>query len=93
MVRPDSNCVSVDRNLNHPQIGRVCQYLGQSFAPHFTPSYFPWDQRVCLLPNGDLMQVTKNLTFLLRCSSLFVEDLQAIKTNKAIVVTDHIAGQ
>lgn len=39
------------------QVGRVCDYLGQSFAPHFTPSYKPWDQRVCLLPNGDLMQV------------------------------------
>ncbi len=21
---------------------------------HFTPTYFPWDQRLCLLPNGDL---------------------------------------
>ena len=21
---------------------------------HFTPSYYPWDQRLCLLPNGDL---------------------------------------
>lgn len=39
------------------QVGRVCEFLGPSFAPHFTPSYNPWDQRVCLLPNGDLMQV------------------------------------
>jgi cation diffusion facilitator CzcD-associated flavoprotein CzcO len=23
-------------------------------ATHFTPSYNPWDQRVCLVPNGDL---------------------------------------
>ena len=23
---------------------------------HFTPSYYPWDQRLCLLPNGDLYE-------------------------------------
>lgn len=25
-------------------------------AEHFTPSYFPWDQRLCLIPDGDLYQ-------------------------------------
>jgi len=24
--------------------------------PHFTPSYDPWDQRLCLVPNGDLFK-------------------------------------
>ena len=24
---------------------------------HFTPDYNPWDQRLCLIPNGDLYQV------------------------------------
>ena len=30
--------------------------LGPNFdvATHFTPSYNPWDQRLCLVPNGDL---------------------------------------
>jgi cation diffusion facilitator CzcD-associated flavoprotein CzcO len=23
-------------------------------APHFIPSYYPWDQRLCLVPNADL---------------------------------------
>ncbi|MEM7534807.1 MAG: NAD(P)/FAD-dependent oxidoreductase [Chloroflexota bacterium] len=23
---------------------------------HFTPRYYPWDQRLCLVPNGDLFQ-------------------------------------
>ena len=23
---------------------------------HFTPTYGPWDQRLCLLPNGDLFE-------------------------------------
>ncbi|MFV3126587.1 flavin-containing monooxygenase [Niveispirillum sp. KHB5.9] len=27
--------------------------------PHFTPSYAPWDQRVCLVPDGDLFRVLK----------------------------------
>lgn len=25
-----------------------------SLMPHFTPSYMPWDQRLCAVPNGDL---------------------------------------
>ncbi len=27
---------------------------GYPVNPHFTPSYKPWDQRICLLPDGDL---------------------------------------
>lgn len=27
-----------------------------STDPHFTPRYFPWEQRVCLSPNGDFFQ-------------------------------------
>jgi cyclohexanone monooxygenase len=34
------------------------QQLGTEFdtAKHFTPRYNPWDQRVCLLPDGDLFR-------------------------------------
>ena len=28
-------------------------------AKHFTPTYNPWDQRLCLVPNGDLFEVLK----------------------------------
>ena len=28
-------------------------------ATHFTPSYNPWDQRVCLVPNGDLFKTIR----------------------------------
>jgi cation diffusion facilitator CzcD-associated flavoprotein CzcO len=36
--------------------------LGPDFdiATHFTPSYKPWDQRVCLVPDGDLFEAIKN---------------------------------
>jgi monooxygenase len=27
---------------------------------HFTPSYRPWDQRLCLVPNGDLFEAIKD---------------------------------
>src|SRR4029079_3360740 len=27
---------------------------GYDVARHFTPSYGPWDQRVCIVPGGDL---------------------------------------
>jgi cation diffusion facilitator CzcD-associated flavoprotein CzcO len=27
--------------------------------PHFVPSYNPWDQRLCLVPNGDLFDVLR----------------------------------
>jgi cation diffusion facilitator CzcD-associated flavoprotein CzcO len=34
--------------------------LGDEYtAEHFTPSYNPWDQRLCLIPNGDLFQAIK----------------------------------
>lgn len=28
-------------------------------AAHFTPSYNPWDQRLCLIPDGDLFEAIK----------------------------------
>ena len=28
--------------------------------PHFTPSYDPWDQRLCLVPDDDLFEVLKD---------------------------------
>ncbi|MDH4169823.1 MAG: NAD(P)/FAD-dependent oxidoreductase [Acidimicrobiia bacterium] len=52
-------------------IKSVSDQLGRDYAEqHFTPTYNPWDQRVCLIPNGDLFE--------------------AIKTQKASVVTDHV---
>lgn len=28
--------------------------------PHFTPSYKPWDQRICFTPDGDFFQAIRN---------------------------------
>ena len=39
-------------------VGRVRKALGPDYDvdTHFTPSYAPWDQRLCLVPNGDLFE-------------------------------------
>ncbi len=40
---------------------RVRKELGPDYdvEKHFTPRYNPWDQRMCLIPNGDLWQSIK----------------------------------
>ncbi len=45
-------------------IKRVSKALGADYdvATHFTPSYNPWDQRLCLVPNGDLFRAIKGGT-------------------------------
>jgi len=42
-------------------VGGVRQALGADYdvATHFTPRYNPWDQRVCLVPDGDLFAALK----------------------------------
>jgi monooxygenase len=40
----------------------VRKSLGSHYdvATHFTPRYNPWDQRLCLVPNGDLFKAIKS---------------------------------
>ena len=42
-------------------IAMVRQQLGPDYdvATHFTPSYNPWDQRLCLVPDADLFEAIK----------------------------------
>jgi cation diffusion facilitator CzcD-associated flavoprotein CzcO len=55
------------RTRTHPDKVRkvlldgVRKELGPDFDVdrHFTPSYDPWDQRLCLVPNGDLFQAIR----------------------------------
>ena len=43
-------------------LDEVRKALGPDFdiERHFTPSYNPWDQRICLVPNGDLFESLKD---------------------------------
>ena len=47
---------------------RLVEMVGKELGPdydvakHFTPSYNPWDQRLCLVPNGDLFQAIRSGT-------------------------------
>ena len=40
---------------------RAQDALGEDYEidPHFTPRYNPWDQRLCLIPNGDLFEAIR----------------------------------
>ena len=42
-------------------LGMVREHLGPDYdiATHFTPSYNPWDQRLCLVPDADLFEAIK----------------------------------
>ncbi len=43
-------------------LGQVRRALGPDHAvdPHFTPSYEPWDQRLCLVPDNDLFKAIRS---------------------------------
>ena len=43
-------------------IGRVREQLGPGYDvdTHFTPSYNPWDQRLCLVPDADLFKAMRS---------------------------------
>ena len=43
-------------------LGGVRMALGRGYdiARHFTPRYNPWDQRLCLVPDGDLFEAIKS---------------------------------
>ena len=41
-------------------LGRARKALGnEEVAKNFTPTYNPWDQRLCLMPNGDFFEAIK----------------------------------
>lgn len=56
------------RTRTHPEqvkthlLNEVRKKLGPDFdiETHFTPSYNPWDQRLCLIPDDDLFDVLKS---------------------------------
>jgi cation diffusion facilitator CzcD-associated flavoprotein CzcO len=43
-------------------LGQARRALGPDYdiATHFTPSYEPWDQRLCLVPDGDLFDAIRS---------------------------------
>ena len=43
-------------------LGGVKMALGPDYdiATHFTPRYNPWDQRLCLVPDGDLFKAIRD---------------------------------
>ena len=43
-------------------LGAVREHLGPDYdvETHFTPSYNPWEQRLCLVPDADFFRVVRN---------------------------------
>ena len=41
-------------------VSQITKYLGPEYEKHFTPKYDPWDQRFCVVPNGDLFKAIKH---------------------------------
>jgi monooxygenase len=54
-------CKASPQRMKKFIIKGVQNALGQDFdvTTHFTPRYNPWDQRMCLVPDGDLFQAIK----------------------------------
>ncbi|MGF1582152.1 MAG: flavin-containing monooxygenase [Gemmataceae bacterium] len=56
------------RMREHPEAAKkrliemVREQLGEDYdvETHFTPTYNPWDQRLCVVPDGDLFQAIKS---------------------------------
>lgn len=47
------------RELITEQVRRQLRGSSTEVEPHFSPSYKPWDQRLCLVPNSDLFRVIR----------------------------------
>lgn len=42
-------------------LGMATEHMGADIvSKHFTPSYNPWEQRLCLVPDGDLFEAIKS---------------------------------
>ena len=52
---------SKPRQVREAMLDGARQALGDDFDidPHFSPAYNPWDQRVCLVPDGDLFKAIR----------------------------------
>ena len=46
--------------------GIELQLKGKVDMKHFTPSYNPWDQRLCVVPDGDLFKALRETKAMLK---------------------------
>jgi monooxygenase len=55
-------CQRAPQRMRKVLMGLVERQLPEGFdvAKHFGPSYNPWDQRLCLVPNGDLFRAIRH---------------------------------
>lgn len=55
-------CKAQPAKVKAALLGEAQKALGADYdiSTHFTPRYNPWEQRLCLVPNGDLFESIKN---------------------------------
>ncbi len=53
-------CRAFPVTMKNVIVGEVTKYLGKEYEKHFSPNYKPWDQRFCVVPEGDLFKAIKN---------------------------------
>lgn len=55
-------CKSNPKRVKDFILSQIRKELGPDYdiEKHFTPNYNPWDQRMCLVPNGDLFESINN---------------------------------
>lgn len=52
-------CKMFPRIVKKMVIWDITRILGSEYEKHFTPKYKPWDQRFCVVPDGDLFTALK----------------------------------
>lgn len=80
-------CKAFPEHAKKKIISEVEKELGDKFdAKHFTPSYNPWDQRVCLCPDGDFFHAIKSGKASVETGHIdhFSEDGIALKSGKKL---------
>ena len=56
---------------------------------HFTPTYDPWDQRLCLIPNGDLFRAIRS-----GCASVVTDTIETFtETGLALASGEHLEAE
>lgn len=60
---------------------QASRQLGNVDVKHFLPDYNPWDQRLCVVPNGDLFRVLRDGTAQIRTDAIQSFDKAGITLN------------
>ena len=74
--------------IKNQLVKRIKKELGNDYdvEKHFSPSYNPWDQRICLVPDSDLFKAIKSKQLSVKTDIIdkFVSDGIVLKSKEKI---------